>query len=400
MRSLTHSSADTFAHNVPVVPLPTTPLPPRPPLPAVRGQTRVVHPTTHNSNPSHPTVSPSVDRNAFFNVTSDTLLLSPSSKDHVTKAIQNGWATTTIKRYSGSLKQFIRFCNTEGVPDHLRFPADEFVLCAFAASSLGRHSRSTARNRLSALKAWHIAHNIEWKGSARLRYVLNGIHNLAPGSSKRPPRPPINAKMISQLVERLDPNSGLDAAVAACAATAFWGQCRLGELLPSSSAVLLSTPFPTRADFKRSSRNTQSCTLHLPRTKTHRHGQDIVLVDQCATVNPISLLKKHMHLNTVPNDAHIFSYLSPEGLISLTKPIFLQRCNTIWQHLGYPRTTGHCFRIGGTTELLLAGTPPEVVKATGRWSSDSFLRYWRSLDDIAPQYIRHLHTLKRGRRRP
>ena len=100
----------------------------------------------------------------------------------------------------------------------------------------------------------------------------------------------------------------------------------------------------------------------------------------------------------MPNDAHIFSYTSTDGFIALTKPIFLQRCNEIWHALGYPRTTGHCFRIGGTTELLIAGTPPDIIKATGRWSSDSFLRYWRALDDIAPQYIRRLR-LPRHRRR-
>ncbi|TFK16572.1 hypothetical protein FA15DRAFT_548136, partial [Coprinopsis marcescibilis] len=60
----------------------------------------------------------------------------------------------------------------------------------------------------------------------------------------------------------------------------------------------------------------------------------------------------------------------------LTKAHFLERCNQIWTGLGYLRITGHSFRIGGTTELLLAGVPPDVVKAMGRWSSDSFLKYW------------------------
>jgi hypothetical protein len=49
--------------------------------------------------------------------------------------------------------------------------------------------------------------------------------------------------------------------------------------------------------------------------------------------------------------------------------------------------------------LLIAGTPPDVVKATGRWSSESFLRYWRSLDALAPRYIRNLHIFRHRRRR-
>jgi hypothetical protein len=396
MRSMTLTSADTPSVFLSPGALPVTPL--RNPHLSSHWHThpRVQHGTT--ALPQPPFSPPSSDHSSFFDVASDTHLLSPQSRYHVTQAIRSGWAGSTIKRYSGAIKHYITFCDAEGVPAHLRFPADEFVLCAFAASSIGRHTRSTPSNRLSALKAWHIAHNLEWKGSSRLRYVLNGVHNLAPSSARRPPRPPINAKMVSQLLEHLDPNSSLDVAIAACATTAFWGQCRLGELLPPSSSVLLSTSLPTRAAFKKSPRNPHAFVLHLPSTKTHRHGQDVVLVSQKPPFNPISLMCRHLQVNDIPNDTHLFSYTSGDNFVSLTKPVFLRRCNEIWHLLGYPRTTGHCFRIGGTTELLIAGIPPDVVKATGRWSSDSFLRYWRSLDDIAPQYIRYIHRLKRKRR--
>jgi hypothetical protein len=395
MRSLTHSSA-----GIPITKPSALPPNPSPPL----GHIPHGRPATYHrpSDPAqaqhlHPSTPPTTQY-SFLDVQNDSHLLSRQSKHHVARAIQNGWAKSTVKRYAGSIDQFIRFCDSEGVPNHLRFPADEFVLCAFAASSAGVHSRSTPRNRLSALKAWHTAHNVEWKGSTRLRYVLNGVHNLAPRGSKRPPRPPLNATMLVQLVERLNLKDPFDVAVAACAVTAFWGQCRLGELLPSSSVALNSSHFPTRAGFKRSIRNPLSCVIHLPCTKTHQHGQDIVIVDQQSTINPIALLKKHLRINNIPSDAHLFSYSTPDGFLSLTKPVFLRRCNAIWHALGYPKATGHCFRIGGTTELLIAGTPPDVVKATGRWSSNSFLRYWRSLDDIAPQHIRYLHSRRRSRR--
>ena len=315
------------------------------------------------------------------------------------EAIQGGWAASTLKRYAGAVDQFTRFCDMEGIPDHLRFPADEFVLCAFAASSVRRHSANTPRNRLAALKAWHLAHNMEWKGSARLRYVLNGVHNLAPDSSRHLPRPPVNANMILQLVQWLDLDSPVDVAIAAGAATAFWGQCRLGELLPPNLSPDSIIFLPVRSDFKRSLRNPHSCILRLPRTKTHPHGQEVVLVDQQATIDPISLLKRHLRVNNVPNNAYIFSFRTDRGLTPLTKSVFLRRCNEIWHALGYPKTTGHCFRIGGTTELLVAGTSPDVVKAMGRWSSDSFMRYWRTLDDIAPRHVRHLHSAARRTRR-
>jgi hypothetical protein len=273
------------------------------------------------------------------------------------------------------------------------------VLCAFAASSLGKHAGGTPRGHLSALKAWHTAHNVSWNGSARLRFVLNGVRNTAPGTSKRPPRPPINSKMLVQLTQNLDLSRPLDAAIAACAAVAFWGQCRIGELLPLSSLLPSPTPLPSRSDFKRSVKNPQSCVLRLPNTKTHRCGQDVVLVDQRFPINPISLLKNHIRVSSVQEGQFLFSFASPDGPTPLTKKVFLDRCNLIWSTYGYPRTTGHCFRIGGTTELLILGTPPDIVKVTGRWSSDSFLRYWRSLEEIAPLHIRNIHTSRRRRRR-
>jgi len=396
MRSLTQSSADTPSHFLPDPPVNyTQPIL----LHAVVPHTHVTprRHTTRIPSPRNVSSSPLASR-FLFNVADSATLLSPQSRGHVAEAIQGSWASSTLKRYSGAVDQFTRFCDKEGIPGHLRFPADEFVLCAFAASSVRKHSKNTPRNRLSALKAWHVVHNMEWKGSARLRYVLNGVHNLAPGSSRRPPRPPVNANMISQLIQRLNLNSPVDIAVAACAATAFWGQCRLGELLPANRSPSSIDLLPIRAGFKRSLRNPHSCVLHLPRTKTHAHGQEVVLVDQHATIDPISLLKRHLRLNNIPGNAHIFSFATDEGLTPLTKSSFLRRCNSIWHPLGYPRTTGHCFRIGGTTELLVAGTPPDVVKAMGRWSSDSFLRYWRTLDDIAPQHVRHLHSVTRKRR--
>ena len=349
LRSLTQSSAGPIPNVVLVAPTPVLTLPP--------STTSLFHPHLEPSIPHSQTLL-TPQSNPFFNINDDSLLLSQQARSQVSQAIQCSWADATIRRYSGAIKQFICFCDTERVPEHLRFPADEFILCAFATSSLQKHAGGTSRSRLTALKAWHTSHNVEWKGSTRLRYVLNGIHNLAPSSSRRPPRPPINARMLSQLVEALDLSLPLYAAVAACAATAFWGQCCFGELLPTSLFPSLSNPLPTRSDFKMSLRNPQSCLLHLPHTKTHRHGQDIVLVDQLFPINPISLLKNHIRINHVPSNQHIFSYLSTSGLRSLSKSRFLRRCNSIWSALGYPCTTGHCFCIGGTTELLIASTPP------------------------------------------
>jgi hypothetical protein len=93
------------------------------------------------------------------------------------------------------------------------------------------------------------------------------------------------------------------------------------------------------------------------------------------------------HTLPAPGSA-LFAYFRTDGrLITLTKRVFLERVNNIWTKHGWVRITGHSFRIGGTTELLRRGVPPEIVKMAGRWASDSFLRYWRKPEDILPQHI-------------
>ena len=93
----------------------------------------------------------------------------------------------------------------------------------------------------------------------------------------------------------------------------------------------------------------------------------------------------------------LLAHSTPSGPRMLMKATFLARCNQIWTTSGYPGMTGHSFRIGGTTELLTSGIPPDVVKSIGRWSSDSFLRYWRDLETTAPLHARNAYRKKPGR---
>src|SRR5260221_13069127 len=63
---------------------------------------------------------------------------------------------------------------------------------------------------------------------------------------------------------------------------------------------------------------------------------------------------------------------------------FLSFITHIWLNLSLDHVSGHSFRIGGAVILLLAGVPPEVVAATGGWSSLAFLLYWRRMEEIIP----------------
>ena len=162
MCSLVHSSADTSQPSCHVtrwsyVDMSTPPQVSFLPQPT----TTLLSSSNHNSQPK---LRP--DSQSFFNVNNSSFPFSLDTRHRIAHAIQGGWANSTLRRYTGTIKQFLRFCDEEHIPEHLRFPVDEFVLCAFAASSFKRHAGGTPRSLITALKAWHVTHNVEWKGSA------------------------------------------------------------------------------------------------------------------------------------------------------------------------------------------------------------------------------------------
>ena len=68
----------------------------------------------------------------------------------------------------------------------------------------------------------------------------------------------------------------------------------------------------------------------------------------------------------------------------MLKQDFLNFVTPIWQSAHLAHVLGHSLRIGGAVELLLAGVAPEIVAATGGWTSLAFLLYWRRMEEILP----------------
>ena len=339
-------------------------------------------------NPLRPSV-----RNARQNPGPPTHIISNDIHQKMAKAINSAWATSTLGKYSNSVHLFLKFCTSQGIAHNYCLPASEFLLCAFAASSIGIHAGTTARGNLSAIRAWHIANNFPYAGqnSLRLSYTLKGVENARPGSSHKPVRPPVTRNLLNYLSQDLDLSNPLDAAVYGCATSATWGQARLGELLSETQSSFDPSFTPTVSNLLPSSTPAGSRMLHLPNTKTTgKKGANIMICRQYVGADPIEALENHLRVNKIPQDLPLFSYHTHSGIICLTKKKFLHRCNSIWRNHSLPSITGHSFRIGGTTELLICGVHPDVVKMMGRWSSDAFLSYWRSLEIVAPLHTEYL----------
>lgn len=131
-------------------------------------------------------------------------------------------------------------------------------------------------------------------------------------------------------------------------------------------------------------------TLHIPFSKTTGSaGADIAIVESSDPTSPFAAMAYHLRVNhNIPDSAPFFSFRQDNSWVPLSKGAFMDRCNEVWEASGLTMISGgHSFRIGGVTELLLRGVPPEVVAKQGRWRSDAFLKYWRRIETIIPFLI-------------
>ncbi|KAJ7233547.1 hypothetical protein C8J57DRAFT_1453186 [Mycena rebaudengoi] len=267
-----------------------------------------------------------------------------------------GLDENTRTNYGAGLLRFTQFCDNLSIHEPARMPASAHLLAIFASDAAGYNSDSTVNNWLAGLKIWHDLNGAQWNGdSPQMKRVKAGIKKLVPPTSKRAKRPPVTIEHMYALYASLDLTNCKDAAVWAVACVSFWGCCRLGELLPSSKVAFHPShhaPWDEDVHFETNDDGQAISTgFHIPWTKvTKEEGADIL---------------RHAANKNVPAYASLFAYEKQGG--------------------GHHNMTNA--RIGGTTELLLRGINPDVVAQQGRWSSHSFLLYWRRIQTILPLFI-------------
>ena len=135
-----------------------------------------------------------------------------------------------------------------------------------------------------------------------------------------------------------------------------------------------------------------SASFDIPWTKTTKEkGATVILtkrIDKLASeydMCPLAALKNHLDINAdLPQSAPLFAFKTSSGWEQMTRDRLLDFCKPIWQAAKLQYVSGHSFRIGGSVALLLDGVPPEVVAATGGWSSMAFLLYWRRVEEVLP----------------
>jgi hypothetical protein len=156
-----------------------------------------------------------------------------------------------------------------------------------------------------------------------------------------------------------------------------YGQLRLSETIPESVKKLDRLRIPLRSYWNPSER--------IPKV-TRFKDTTVALLHQEPSFDASAILK-HLSASPLPSHAPSCEYLVDGITHILDKNTFMNMCNSVSSTYGWPIITEHSFRIDGTTSLLVSGVDPSVVKKMGRWSSDAYLRYWRTVEEVF-----HLHA--------
>lgn len=318
---------------------------------------------------------------------------SPEVVEKTYAIIFGAFAEPTQATYAAGLLRFHQFGDAHSIPERARMPASHFLLAAFIAHHVGTVGGGTVKSWMSGIKAWHDVNGAPWEGEDRWVELARRTANKEGTAFKRKQRGPVTIQHMVALRERLDLNISFDAAVWAIATAGFWGCRRLGELtVPKADGFDPKRHVARSTDHKRIRPDSDSpaTAIPIPWTKTTRErGAIVTLTDRGDDLCPSKAFQNHLRVNkALPSDAPLFAFRTANNnWAPMTKDWFLNRCLPIWKAAELLAVFGHSFRIGGSTELLLAGVPCEVVAALGGWTSLAFLLYWRKIEHIVPMNV-------------
>lgn len=225
-------------------------------------------------------------------------------QERVKDLLANAWQDSTKISYASGLLTYHVFCDRKNVGELARAPASTDLIVAFISTLAGSLAGSTINNYVSGIRTWHIIHNVAWDiDHLAVDIALRAAMVSAPFKSAKPPRQPVLVTYLESILNHLDKNDPLDAAIAACITTTFWSVSRLGEFtvqtIAKFSSQLHATMSNTSLDQDRNGHQVR--TFRLPFTKSAREkGESTSWARQQGPTDPWNAFDNHIRLNAPP----------------------------------------------------------------------------------------------------
>lgn len=301
--------------------------------------------------------------------------------------IWNGLAIGTRNNYNSSINKYTSFCRGMGVSP---WPVKLHILLEFCCMSvhglpllnLNAVAPSTIRGYISALRSYHVHHNLPLDvfDNELLHLTLRGISNCfqKPTRNRLPLGQDILRKILAVKVANPSGVYHRNYLNFSCAIiVAYAGFLRLGEITYDKRDLLNFPNFKHRHVLRSDVQFwSDHATLHLRHTKTDRDNKGVYIRlprtdnDFC----PVAALRRLFSEDPQPHDAPLFRFIQQ----GFPRQTLVQWIRTYLELAGESKAgySGHSIRRGATQDAHEMGIPTDDIMALGRWTSDAVYRYF------------------------
>ena len=286
------------------------------------------------------------------------------------------FAVGTYKNLRLQWRTFISFC----MYFHLAFlPTSLQTVCLYA-QFLSRTFKSvdSIRNYLLGVKTFHILCGFPFVhlDNIECRLLLKGLANLKMHKVRR--AAPITPAILAAFLPLLDLSSPFDAACWSAFLLAFFTMARKANMVPTS---LKTFDFRKQLARRNVFLGKDGLLVVFPWSKTNQSGSRNVMIPVSAlnnsTLCPVRAYENLISLVHLRDFHPAFTFQVVPRVKCLTAYLFVKKLRSLIKGINLdPRLfTGHSFRRGGATFAFQAHVPGEMIKLTGDWSSDAYLKY-------------------------
>lgn len=231
-----------------------------------------------------------------------------------------------------------------------------------------------------------------WKSMKLLQRMKRQQKGLIQAKSCR--KQPIHWRLVKRLVDVSSDNRDDVPVFLAILTLGVAGFFRLGEILVKNKQKIKVERMLRvgHVQFYPSRESAEYMSLYLPYSKVDKYGQGLTIVipgnpdTRYCPVQRMLALTANRHI-TEP----LFSW--PNGTI-VTKASFIKmlREHLRMLNIDWKQYSGHSLRRGAAVSAKASGASDELIKLLGRWSSDAYKIYLRSV----PSHIQHLRAVLAG----
>ena len=289
----------------------------------------------------------------------------------MSEAIHGSYAPSTLLRYNQCWREFAEFRTRYGLPNLWPVTHKQYYLYVGYLCNKGK-SAGAIRSVLAALAWKHkVSYAPDHSKSFLISRALIGIAKHPHDSTKKLPIRFELLKRILKLVPRVAKSSFEVALTRAVFAMAYYGCCRIGELVESGS--LQHTLKLANID-QRLDRDPPEMTFLLASAKHAKSAAKFRLTKfsdpSCCAV---SLLTHYLSLRPVGGEC---CFVLKSG-VPVKRDLIARTLSDCLRQAGLDPVSysPHSFRAGRATDLAAAGYPDLKFQAAGRWASKAYRNY-------------------------